>query len=325
MKLGSRSISIDGVEKMYLAILRVAVLTVASLSLLAAAGFAVDGLWRMFVTTSVEQEATVVSSADVVAAMKTAPPAAERGNPQIPAFIRETHAAFSNKVFPLYYAVYRQASEASKKPEDRTLSQAELMSALGYDLDTYAAGESQATKLFVENAEYQRQAQTAVTAAMAEAGTARLLREYKAATKSAQSCSTQYEQRRFWDYNSTACSDWFYQPYGCNVTRSVPVERCVPAYPEGIVSPTVAFGRADDAFRTIWAERSANNFQTAQNKRTDREITRSQIGPRLMLALRIIGGFLVVMFFFLLIAVERHLRKIAQAEKAQASTTNDLS
>ncbi|RYG75345.1 MAG: hypothetical protein EON59_18325 [Alphaproteobacteria bacterium] len=149
---------------------------------------------------------------------------------------------------------------------------------------------------------------------MTETGTVRLLQEYKAAEKTAQSCSTQYERRTVWDSYSTACSDWFYQPYGCNVTRSVPVQRCVAAYPEGIVSPTVAFGRADDAFRTIWAQRADQNAQVAQDERLSRQITRSQIGPRLMLALRIIGGFLIVMFFFLLIAVERHLRKVARQE-----------
>jgi hypothetical protein len=308
------AISIDRVEGIYLALLRIAVLTVATISLIAAAGFAIDGLWRVFVTTDVKEQATVVSSADVVTAMKAPPPVTERGEAQIPAFVRQAHSSFAAKVFPAYYAVYRRASDTYKKSEDRTLSQAELMEALGYDLDTYASGEVAATKLFVENADYQRQALSAVTAAMIEAETVRLLHDYKAAEKTAQSCSTQYEQRRVWDSNSTSCSDWYYQPYGCNVTRSVPIQRCVAAYPEGIVSPNVAFGRADDAFRTIWAARSTSNARAAQDKRIDREITRSQIGPRLMLALRIIGGFLVVMFIFLLVAVERHLRQIAKGE-----------
>jgi hypothetical protein len=34
-----------------------------------------------------------------------------------------------------------------------------------------------------------------------------------------------------------------------------------------------------------------------------------------MLAIQIIGGFLGLMFFFLLIAIERHQRKIAMALK----------
>ncbi|WP_395649520.1 hypothetical protein [Brevundimonas sp.] len=323
MKKLKNRLSIDRIESVYLAILRIAVLTVATISLIAAAGFALDGLWRFAVVTDVKQEPTAVAPAEVIAAMKMPPPAAERGDAQIPAHVRAAHAEFSSKVFSVYYSVYRKASEAYKKSEDTTLTQAELMSALGYDLETYASGEVPATKLFVENTAYQQQAQTAVAAAMADATALGQLQEYKAAQKTAQSCTTEYERRTMWDSNSTACSDWFYQPYGCNVTRSVPVQRCVAAYPEGIVSPTVAFGRADDAFRVIWAQRAEANAQAAADKRYAREETRSKIGPRLMLALQIIGGFLVVMFFFLLIAVERHLRRVAEPTKDALVDTDE--
>lgn len=311
MKIGKRSISIDRVEHIYLAILRISVLAVATLSLLAAIGFALDAGWRFFVNTNVKEEATAVSGAEVARAMRVPPTSDERGEAAIPATVRARHERFATTIFPAYYQIYKQASDRYKKPEDETLSQTDLLSALGYDLDTYASGEVMATKLFVENADYQTQAKTAVTAAMSDTQTVRLLTEYRAAEKTARSCSTQYERRTMWDSNSTACSDWFYQPYGCNVTRSVPIERCVPAYPEGIVSPAVAFGRADDAFRTLWAQRAEANTIAASNERLDREMTRAQIGPRLVLALQIIGAFLVVMFFFLLVAVERHLRRLA--------------
>lgn len=311
MKIGKRSVSIDRVEHIYLAILRISVLAVATLSLLAAIGFALDAGWRFFVNTNVKEEATAVSGAEVAQAMRVPPPSDDRGETAIPAGVRARHQQFATTVFPAYYQIYRQASERYKKPEDETLSQAELLSALGYDLDTYASGEVMATKLFVENADYQTQAKAAVTTAMSDAQTVRLLTEYRAAEKTARSCSTQYERRTVWDSNSTACSDWFYLPYGCNVTRSVPIERCVPAYPEGIVSPAVAFGRADDTFRTLWAQRAEDNALAASNERLERVMTRAQIGPRLVLALQIIGAFLVVMFFFLLVAVERHLRSLA--------------
>ncbi|WP_439470460.1 hypothetical protein [Brevundimonas sp.] len=312
---------LDRIETIYLAILRVGVLAVASICLLAATFFAIDGLWRILVPTEVKEKATVVAPAEVTAAMRTVPAARQaQGERQIPEAVRAAHAAFSTQVFPAYYAVYKRASDAYRKTEDKTLSQTELMDALGYDLDTYAAGETLATKLFIEDANYQQQAQAAVSAAMTDPATVRLLREYKAAQKTARACSSVYERRRVWDPYSTACSDWFYQPYGCNVTRSVPVERCVPAYPDGIVSPVVAFGRADDAFRTLWASRADANASEAQSTRMDREMTRSQIGPRLMLALQIVGGFLLVMFFFLIIAIERHLRRLSSASAAQEIT-----
>ncbi len=304
---------LDRVEAAYLAILRVAVLAVATLCLVAAIGFAIDGMWRIAVSTDVEEQQTAVSAAEVISAMRISPPPRqEPGQPQISPAVRQAHAGFQQKVFRPYYAVYKRASDAYKKDEDKTLSEAELLAALGYDLDAYAAGSSLATKLFVERPDYQQQAQAAVAAAMSDPGTVRLLTDYKAAEKTAQSCSTITERRRVWDSNSTACSDWFYTPYGCEVTRNVPVQRCVPAYPDGIVSPIVAFGRADDTFRTLWADRADANAGDAALERSDRENTRAAIGPRLLIALQIIGGFLAVMFFFLIIAVERHLRKLAQ-------------
>lgn len=319
MKMSFRDGRIDRIESVYLGLLRIAVLAVATLFLIAALFFAADGLWRIVVPTDVKEQPTSVTAAEVISAMKAAPEARPaEGEPEISAAVRAAHANFAAKVFPAYYAVYRRVSETYKKAEDRTLTSAELMAALGYDLDTYAAGQTMATKLFVEDAAYQQQAQAAVEAAIGAPDTVRLLREYKAAEKTAQACSTVYERRRVWDPYSTACSDWFYQPYGCNVTRSVPVERCVPAYPDGIVSPTVAFGRADDAFRTLWAEKAAANADAAAGERMSRHMTRSQIGPRLMLAFQIGGGFLIVMFFFLIVAIERHLRKLSADKTSEA-------
>lgn len=304
---------LDRVESAYLAILRVAMLAVATLCLIAAIGFAIDGLWRITVSTDIEQKPTAVSAAEVISAMKTSTqPRQEPGQTQISSAVRQAHANFQQKVFRPYYAIYKRTSDAYKKNEDKTLSEAELLSALGYDLESYATGASLATKLFVENPGYQQQAQATVGAAMSDPGTLKLLTDYKAAEKTAQTCTTITERRRVWDSNSTACSDWFYTPYGCEVTRSVPVQRCVPAYPDGIVSPVVAFGRADDAFRTLWADRADANAADADFERSSRENTRAAIGPRLLIALQIIGGFLAVMFFFLIIAVERHLRKLAQ-------------
>lgn len=313
---------LDRVEAVYLAILRIGVLAVATICLLAAVFFGIDGLWRILVPTTVQEEPTVIAPAAVTAAMRIAPePRQSTGSPQISPAVRAAHADFASKVFPAYYAVYKRASDAYRKPEDRLLSSAELMESLGYDLQTYAAGEALATKLFVESATYQQQAQAAVAAALTDAGTVRLLREYKAAEKTARACSTSYERRQVWDSYSTACSGWYYEPYGCSVTRSVPVERCVAAYPDGIVSPVVAFGRADEAFRTLWAEKARANANAASAERYAREETRAQIGPRLMLALRIVGGFLLVMFFFLIIAIERHLRRLSASAPTEIVQT----
>ena len=318
-KLNWKSIDIDRIERAYLSALRIAILGVATLCLLGTVAFGANALWRIFVSTEVDSEPVQITGAQVAAELKKAAPETgrrERGD-EVPASVREAHTRWARDVFPAYYAVYRAASESYKKPEDETLTAQQLMEALGYGLDSYV-GEAAKARWFVNDPNYQQQALAAITAAMRDPAVVTQLREYKAAQKTAQSCSTTYQRRRVWDSYSTACYGWWEYPQGCEVTRSVPVERCVPAYPQGIVSPRVAFGRADGEFFRLWSERNAQVQAEAQATRDGREATRAQIWPNLMLALQILGAFLVVMFFFLMVAIERHLRAATRAEESAA-------
>lgn len=304
-----KKVDLDRIERVYLASLRVAILGVATLCLLGAIFFGANALWRVFVSTQVEESPVEVTGAQVAAELKKAAPeqAGRDQSDEIPSAVRQAHARWARDVFPQYYAVYRTASQAYKKPEDETLSSQQLMDALGYDLESYA-GDAGKAQWFVNSTNYQQQALAAVTAAMQDPAVVSQLTEYKAAEKTAQSCSTTYQRRSVWDAYSTACYNWYVYPQGCQVTRSVPVERCVPAYPEGIVSPRVAFGRADEEFFRLWSQQSEQVRAEARATRDGREATRAQIGPNLILALQILGAFLVVMFFFLMVAIERHLR-----------------
>jgi len=308
MKRLSRSVDLDRIERIYLASLRVAILGVATLCLLGALFFGGNALWRVFVSTDVETAPVQITGTQIAAELKKAAPprSVQEGGDDVAPAVRRAHALWESEVFPKYYAIYRKATDAYKKPEDETLTAQQLMSALGYDLQSYAR--SKKAKLFINNAEYQKQALTAVATALSDAAVVTQLTEYKAAKKTAQSCSTTYQSQRVWDSYSTACYAWYEYPQGCQVTRSVPVERCVPAYPKGIVSPRVAFGRADEEFFRLWTERNAQVNAEARAAQDAREAIRAQIGPNLLLALQILGAFLVVMFFFLMVAIERHLR-----------------
>lgn len=318
------SIRLDRIENIYLTILRIGVLAVATICLIAASYFAVDAVWRLAVSTKVETAATTVSGTEVASKMRDTPaPDRASDGPAIPVHVRTRHQEFVKTVFPAYYAIYRKASDTYKKSEDKTLSSDQLLDALGYDLGSYAGGKDLTVRLFVEDEDYRAQIKAAVTAALAGNDAVRLLREYKAAEKTAQSCSTAYESRQVWDSYSTACRGWYYEPYGCQVTRSVPVQRCVAAYPDGIVSPAVAFGRADEAFRQLWLEKFDRNASEAAAKVSDREATRAKIAPKLITALQIAAGFLVVMFFFLIVAIERHLRRLSATSKTQYDEAPD--
>lgn len=316
-----KKVDLDRIERVYLASLRVAILGVATLCLLGAVFFGANAMWRVFVSTDVDERPVEVTGAQVAAELKRAAPEQsdrDQSN-EIPAAVRQAHARWVRDVFPRYYAVYRSASQTYKKPEDETLSSQQLMEALGYDLNSYA-GDSEKARWFVNDTNYQQQALAAVTAAMRDPAVVAQLTEYKAAEKTAKSCSTTYQQRRVWDSYSTACNGWWMYPQGCEVTRSVPVERCVPAYPDGIVSPRVAFGRADEEFFRLWSKQTEQVRAEAQATRDGREATRAQIGPNLLLALQILGAFLVVMFFFLMVAIERHLRAGAASAVADTPT-----
>ena len=323
-KFTLKALDLDRIERAYLASLRVAILGVATLCLLGAIFFGGNALWRVFISTEVKEDPVQVTGAQVAAELKKAAPSRTSANSanQIPAAVRQSHARWVRDVLPAYYAVYQTASRTYKKPEDETLTSEQLMNALGYDLQSYAENEAKAVA-FIRDPNYQAQALAAVTAAIKDPAVVSQLTEYKAAEKTARSCSTTYQSQQVWDSNSTVCSDWYYQPYGCRVTRSVPVERCVPAYPEGIVSPRVAFGRADGEFFRLWTEQSEQASAEAQATRDGREATRAQIGPNLLLVLQILGAFLVIMFFFLVVAIERHLRTNAQPDVEADAPVDD--
>jgi hypothetical protein len=316
-KISLPKVDLDRVENVYLACLRVAVLGVATLCLLAALYFGANALWRVFVSTKVEVAPVQISAAEVAAQFQGAPSVqqARTAERQISQAIRLSHANWAREVWPKFYAAYSKASTEFKKPEDKTLSSQELMNALGYDINSYSEATisaNQRAAFFIDNPSYQAQLLDVITATLAEPATVERLRLYKAARKTATSCSMSTEARAVWVPYSGACV-WSGPPYGCTETRSTPVEVCVPAYPSGIVSPDDAVERADAEFFRLWNVKAERARSEARATQSDREATRAQIGPNLLLALQILGAFLVVMFFFLIVAIERHLRRASSA------------
>lgn len=312
MRQWARKVRLDRIESVYLKILRVAGLAVATVCLAAALFFSLDAIWRLAVSTDVQEEATVIAPDLLLQRLQTSiPPQTAPTDDGVPASVRTAHERFMQGPFAQYHQTYRSVAERYNKEEDELLDPQMLAAALGYDLESYAAFDDATALLFITDAGYQTQIAEAISAAMASPATTSVLEEYRAAEKTEQRCTTRSERRQV----TESCYDWYYGSYSCTRTRNVPVERCVPAYPEGIVSPLMAFGRADGAFRDLWREESDANAQAANLERMEREATRSQIGPKLLLSLQILAGFLIVMFFFLIIAIERHLRKIAETPR----------
>jgi hypothetical protein len=130
------------------------------------------------------------------------------------------------------------------------------------------------------------------------------------------------ETRSGWNSYSTSCENWYLSPMGCSEQRSVQVPYTETVYgmqfPKGTQTHTQIFRAFQDRFFSLLQQRRAANGAAAQRKRE--EIGMGNIMGKLTLwtALQILAGFLVLMFFFLLIAIERHQRRLAAEDVAAA-------
>jgi hypothetical protein len=119
-------------------------------------------------------------------------------------------------------------------------------------------------------------------------------------------------RRPSWDSYSTACQNWYYD-MGCAVTREVQTpytERvCEMRFPEGTQSHIQIFRAFQNRYYELLNQRRSENAARAQSERLSILHGINEGRLDLMTSLYVIGGFLVLMFFFLLIAIERHQRQ----------------
>lgn len=306
--------TLDRAEAIYLEILRAVILIIATGLLAYAAWLGLWSLWKMAQSPSSVVEAPAVVVADELVNAE----AQERAMPkqegqQINPAQRRYYADFVKR----YYGLFRTRFEPFRQQEDKQLTRDQFDDAFiesGARLQAAAKGE-----LDFENDRADLEALLNVmTEAAGKQQTQQRLQKYKAATKvrvakKVQRSRTEY--RNGWDRYSTSCEDWYYQPYGCAVRRAVQVPYSETVYsmefPEGTQSHTQIFRAFQDRFFSLLNERRESNRARAQRERD--EISLGNIEGRLTLwtALQISSGFLALMFFFLLIAVERHQRRIA--------------
>jgi hypothetical protein len=314
----------DRLEAVYLAALRIMVLVIATLALLVAIWMAADGVRSLLTSTEVKAKPVSVSATEVLQANRdkqAVVDSASGSEDTVPKSVRDHHTAFMKGPFEAYYRLYVPTAYSYKKPEDKVLDRAEFAQLLGYDLDTFAWSDDPTVKRFAEDAAYAEAITLAAKQATADAGYRQLLAGYKAAQKTAQACRTEYERRRGWDSNSMVCDGWWQSPIGCPVIRQVPVQRCEPAYPDNIVSPTKAFAEFDRGYRELWKRRTDEAAAERSSKIEKRYALKASGVPKLSKAMILLAGFLGIMFLFLVIAVERHVRriKIAQTHRETAA------
>lgn len=312
----------DRLENIYLAALRIVVLVLATLALLVAIWIAGDGVRSLLVSTDVERDTVSVSAEELAAAVNSKRQAsedAEAAAVELPEALRKEHDAFLKGPFAGYHRLYVASARRFNKTEDKVLSAPELAEALGYSVLDFSSDDDPTVKLFANDRTYRTQLIAAVQAAAAEPAQTRQLERYKTAQKTDKACRTVTESRRGWDSYSTACDGWWESPIGCPVMRQVPVERCEPAYPADITSPVQAFANLDRGFREIWKQKAAEATERQQAEEARRYGLKASGVPKLTKALILLGLFLGVMFLFLVVAMERHLRKLKLARPETAA------
>jgi hypothetical protein len=307
---------LDRLEHVYLRILRGFILIFATGLLLYAAALGVNSLIKMSRSpSSVVEEVATVGGNDLLPAegaemrRPNASPAATQTSPEHQRF----YTGFANR----YHALFRQRFEPFRQSEDRQLDRNAFDDAYlrsGERLAAVTAGQA----VFERDRDDLEHLLTAMTEAGNAPETRRRLQSYRAARR-VRVCRDEQRVRSVvrmgWDSGSTACPNWYYPPYGCAAERTVQepyTERvCEMQFPEGTRSHADIFRAYHDRFFSLLADRRQANADRANAERAMISIGNVEGALSLNQAMWIFGGFLVVMFFFLLIAIERHQRRLA--------------
>jgi hypothetical protein len=304
-------------EYIYLRLLRGAVLLMATILIGYAAWLTASALYKVSRSPdSVVEQKAEVSARELVEASEAAPPPetlTDAPTPQATPEQRRQYATFVDAYFKLYRAMF----ERFKRSEDKSLSRDEFDDAFVQSQDRLkrvaeakldAAGDLEDLNTLLST----------MNAAAADSRTVQRLQRYQRTAK-VQVCNmvdrVRVEYRRGWDRYSTSCSDWYMDPVGCPATRPVEVpyqERvCSMQLPKGVISHTQLFRTFQDRFFELLSSRRQEFADKATAERSAILLGIEEGKASFGWALYIFGGFLVLMFFFLLIAIEKHQRQLS--------------
>ena len=305
---------LDRFETFYLKVLRAALLAVATILLVCALCWAAVSLVRVMRSPdSVVEKPSVVAPSELTGAeaQKAAGTRARNGENGL-----RSQRAYYDSFVKRYFALYRTKYQPHLRSDDKRLSVGEFD-----DLTINTAGRLAAIRNGELNFATDKNDLEAflpvVTQATATQATTARLAKYRLAVKkptATQVQRTRTETRRGWDSYSTACSGWYESPIGCAVTRRVEVPYTqnvtVMRYPAGISSPNEIIKGYQDRYFELLAQRRSSNRDAAEFERAQIVEGQNAGWTGLTRSVMIAGGFLILMFFFLLVAIERHQRRL---------------
>lgn len=317
----------DRAERVYLRVLRAFILIMASLLLVYAAWLVLSGMYKMSKSEDSIQEKIASVSGTELAATEVSEAQGNRGDGsrRNEAEYRKFYDGFVGR----YHSLFQTTFEAYRRPDDKQLSKSEFDDAFVHTSERIAAIKDDELDFAEDKADLGLLLEAMSAAAIEQPTQDRLLR-YKNA-KMTQVCSyvtkTRTTYRRGWDSYSTSCSNWYETPIGCAVNRSVQTpykeKVCSMKLPSGVTSYAQIFRGYQERFFEILAERRKANADEASSLRAAIAADNLSGQASLSDAVKLFGGFLAVMFFFLLIAIERHQRNLATVTPAKEPPTSN--
>lgn len=312
------SSALDRVEKLYLKALRAALLIVATILILCAVAWAGINLMKVMRSPS-----SVVEAPSAVSASEIALPVSHTSGRSAALEVKQDQLgkqrSYYDNFVKRYYSLYRSKFQPYIRSDDKTLSIGEFD-----DVTIDSASRLNAIRQGDLSFETDKQDLEAflpvVTEASSSAATADRLAKYRVAKKQPVTSTvqrTRFETRRGWDSYSESCAAWYESPIGCAVNRRVEVpyrERVtVLRYPNGISSPSEVLKSYQDKYFGLLSERRSANAMKANAEK--QEIAAGNVAgwAGLSQSVLIAGAFLVLMFFFLLVAIERHQRRLTSS------------
>ena len=296
-------------EGVYLAVLRGATLVFATILVVYAAWLGLSGLYNVSRNASAVKEEAVVVSADEVAKADLGAPAADAPSAAIePAQAFNAERNFYRAALDQYFKLYQTKFEISRKSDDKPLSKADFDKRF---LNTDARIASLKSNEF--NFEQDKADVTSLIKVMTDVAalpeTQKRLGGYKSAER------TRVEEKINRTRDERYCSYYGYYIDQCISydTRQVNYTETKVSMklPKGVVSHVDLFAAFHRKYLDTLLGRRADNKQKAEAERNAILDANARGKANLLTAVFVIGGFLALMFFFLLIAIERHQRKLA--------------
>lgn len=307
--------ALDRAEQIYLRLLRASVLVIATILIVAALAWGAISLVKVLRSPdSVTEQSSGVTATEIV---NTTAPAT--GTSAAPMDRKNTaeQQRFYDDANKRYYAIYKRSFEAFQRGEEKKITASEFDDLMLNTRARLAAVLDGSLDFATDRTDVETFLKVVAEAATS-ATTRDALGRYKSARKQRVATKvqrTRTERRRGWDSYSSDCAYWYETPVGCAVTRTVAVPYTetvyVMRYPDGIASPSALLKSYQDRYFHLLATRRDDARRAAEAER--QSIVEGQVvgWSGLGYAAGLLGSFIVLMFFFLLIAIERHQRSIA--------------